>query len=178
MVQSEKVMLTIVWNPSGLHVIDVLPKGTKFNAGHNVSNVLSPLAIWRRTQMRRSTRKLIVHADNARPHTATIISSFMEQNGMERTIHPAYSPDLAPSDFYLFGDVKQMLVGCEFTDLDELIHAINALLTAIEKVTLEEVFLAWTTRLTQCAALDGVYAECLKDILHNATLSADAFEAM
>jgi hypothetical protein len=50
--------------------------------------------------------KLIVHADNARPHTAKMTSQFMEQNSMQRAPHSAYSLDLAPSDFYLFGYVK------------------------------------------------------------------------
>jgi hypothetical protein len=31
-IQSEKVMLTIVWNPSGFDLINVVPKGFKFNA--------------------------------------------------------------------------------------------------------------------------------------------------
>jgi hypothetical protein len=31
-IQSEKVMLTIVWNPSAFHLINVPPKGFKFNA--------------------------------------------------------------------------------------------------------------------------------------------------
>jgi hypothetical protein len=32
MVQSQKVMLPIVWNLNGFHLIRVLPKGFKFNA--------------------------------------------------------------------------------------------------------------------------------------------------
>jgi hypothetical protein len=32
-VQSKKVMLTIVWNPCGFHLIKVLETGRKFNAG-------------------------------------------------------------------------------------------------------------------------------------------------
>jgi hypothetical protein len=39
-VQSEKVMLTIVWNPSGFRLIRALPIGLKFNAGHYVAQIL------------------------------------------------------------------------------------------------------------------------------------------
>jgi hypothetical protein len=35
-VQSQKVMLAIVWNPDGLHLVNILPKGFKFNASYSV----------------------------------------------------------------------------------------------------------------------------------------------
>jgi hypothetical protein len=53
-VQSEKVMITIVWNPSGLRLIKVLPKGFKFNASYYVTQILDPLSIWRGTQIGRT----------------------------------------------------------------------------------------------------------------------------
>jgi hypothetical protein len=31
-VQSQKVMFTIVWNPGDFHLVNILPKGFKFNA--------------------------------------------------------------------------------------------------------------------------------------------------
>ena len=37
----------------------------------------------------------------------------------ESTAHPPYSPDLEPSDFHLFGPLKDAL-GCCFVDDDEL----------------------------------------------------------
>jgi hypothetical protein len=64
----------------------------------------------------------------------------MEQNSMRREPHPAYSPDLAPSDFYLFGYVKQLLSGCQFADQDSLLQAVSDILVGIEKVTLDSVF--------------------------------------
>jgi hypothetical protein len=87
-IQLEKVMLTIVWNPSGFHLINVLPKGLKFNASFYITQILGPLSDWRRTQVGRTNRKLWVHADNARPHTATVTLQFMKQNAMMRAPHP------------------------------------------------------------------------------------------
>ncbi|EFN87997.1 Histone-lysine N-methyltransferase SETMAR, partial [Harpegnathos saltator] len=37
--------------------------------------------------------------------------------------HPAYSPDLAPSDYYLFPNLKKFLAGKRFTSNDEAIAA-------------------------------------------------------
>jgi histone-lysine N-methyltransferase SETMAR len=102
-IQSKELMLTIVWNPSGFHLLNVLLAGCKFNSNHYVTNIIGPIAGWRRVQAGASRRKLIIHADNARPHVAKLTEQFQEHNSMKRGPHPAYSPDLAPSDFYLFG---------------------------------------------------------------------------
>jgi hypothetical protein len=83
----------------------------------------------------------------------------MEQNSMQRAPHPAYSPDLAPSDFYLFGYVKHLLSGCEFPDRDSLLQAVSDILVGIEKVTLESVFHNWMERLCHCSATGG---ECME----------------
>jgi hypothetical protein len=66
-----------------------------------VTDILVPLLEWRKTQLGGSDRKLIVHADNERPHTVRVTLEFLKQNGMTKAPYPLYSPDLAPSDFYL-----------------------------------------------------------------------------
>jgi histone-lysine N-methyltransferase SETMAR len=39
--------------------------------------------------------------------------------------HPAYSPDLAPSDFYLFGPLKEALRGKRFSGDDDVKAAVH-----------------------------------------------------
>jgi hypothetical protein len=39
--------------------------------------------------------------------------------------HPPYSPDLAPSDFHLFGALKDAILGTMFETDDHLIHAVR-----------------------------------------------------
>jgi hypothetical protein len=34
MIGDRKMMITIVWNPQGFHLVDALPKGQKFNANY------------------------------------------------------------------------------------------------------------------------------------------------
>jgi hypothetical protein len=46
-IQSKKFMLTIVWNPRGFHLIKVLEKGRKFNAGYYIAEILESLSQWR-----------------------------------------------------------------------------------------------------------------------------------
>jgi hypothetical protein len=35
----------MVWNPGGFHLIKLLPKGFKFNAGYYVAQILDPLSV-------------------------------------------------------------------------------------------------------------------------------------
>jgi hypothetical protein len=83
----------------------------------------------------------------------------MEHNSIQRAPYPAYSPDLAPSDFDFFGFVKQLLSGYQLTDHDSLLQAVSDILVGIEKVTLENIFHNWMERLCQCSATGGEYVE-------------------
>ena len=67
---------------------------------------------------------LLLH-DNARPHTASATQETIRQMHWEVLPHPPYSPDLAPSDFHLFGPMKHYLGGKHFTDDEEVQHNIR-----------------------------------------------------
>ena len=47
----------------------------------------------------------------------------VEQNGHELILHPAYSPDLAPSDLFLFPNLKKDIRGCHFRSDEEVVTA-------------------------------------------------------
>jgi hypothetical protein len=53
----------------------------------------------------------MVAADNVSPNTPAKSQQFTARNGTVITAHLPYSPDLAPSDFYLFDHVKGLLKG-------------------------------------------------------------------
>jgi hypothetical protein len=63
--------------------------------------------------------------------------------------HLPYSPDLAPSDFYLFGKLKGTFVEWEFVSTEELLLAIRSVIRSIERAEFELVFDAWERRLRQ-----------------------------
>jgi hypothetical protein len=109
--QSPKFMLTVVWNPIGFHVLEALPKGRKFNAHYYTNYIFVTISDWRRQTGGTRPNKLWVHSDNARPHTAKMSRDYIGLNRMKQAPHPRYSPDLAPSDLFLFGDVKGKLMG-------------------------------------------------------------------
>ncbi|GFX87619.1 uncharacterized protein TNCV_2465121 [Trichonephila clavipes] len=64
------------------------------------------------------------HHDNARPHTANRTTALVERFGWEMMSHPPYSPDLAPSDFHLFPELKKNLGGTQFQTDEEVQNAV------------------------------------------------------
>ena len=60
-----------------------------------------------------STGVLLQH-DNARPHTAHSTVATIQDLSFECLPHPPYSPDLAPSDFHVFGPLKEAIRGKSF----------------------------------------------------------------
>ena len=74
-----------------------------------------------------------------------------------RAPHPAYSPDIAPSDFYLFWYIKEKLKGGKFGSLDELLFNVNSILEEIDLSTLENVFSHWEERLEKVIESNGNY---------------------
>jgi transposase len=133
-------MVTIAWDPLGFPLIVALPKGGTLNAECYRDSILAAL-----TQLHREDdgRKLVVHADNARVHTAQKWRNLCEENGLRLTSHPSYSPDLALSHFFLFGYVKEHLKGMLFPSYEELLKAIGEAVTGIESETLTAVFEHW-----------------------------------
>jgi hypothetical protein len=73
------------------------------------------------------------------------------------TPHPPYSPDLLPSDFFLFGYVKEYLKGMVFPSYEELLDAIDEVVTGIESETLTAVFEHWMQRLEWVSKNNGHY---------------------
>jgi len=73
--------------------------------------------------------------------------------------HPAYSPDLAPSDFFLFPKIKEILKGSHFDDIDDITINTRAALKAIPQNQVQNDFEGWTRRWHRCIASQG---ECFK----------------
>ena len=61
--------------------------------------------------------------DNARPHTAALTMETLRKLKWDVLPHLPYSPDLAPSDFYLFGPLKEFLGGKKFQSTNEITQA-------------------------------------------------------
>jgi hypothetical protein len=120
-------------------------------------------------------RKLIVHADNARPHIAKATKAFCDNNFLRIVPHPhphpPYSLDLAPSDFssFLPGHLKTRVQGQQFGSADELLLGVRKILDEISVDTLEAVSREWIDRLDRCIAalqqMESAWNEVNNDLL-------------
>ena len=71
--------------------------------------------------------------------------------------HPAYSPDLSPCDFFLFGTIKEKIKGNTFSDSEEALAKIYELWRTIPKETFLNVFRNWKMRLNYVIENNGEY---------------------
>jgi histone-lysine N-methyltransferase SETMAR len=62
--------------------------------------------------------------DNALVHTLVAAKAAIQCCGVQELNHPPYSPDLAPSDYFLFSKLKSNLRGKKFTSDEEVISAV------------------------------------------------------
>jgi hypothetical protein len=106
-----------------------------------------------------SDPKLLVHVDNVPLYRPLASANFLHAHGIRKAPHPPYSPDFAPSDFYLLGYVKHCLVGASFADAGDLFEVVGMVLGRIQKTTLEAVFLEWIERRQKFITTCGEYTK-------------------
>jgi len=99
-----KVMLCIWWDQLGIVYYELL-KPTETITGDRYRTQLMRLSRAlkdKRSQYNERHDKVILQHDNARPHVAKVIKTYLETLEWEVLLHPPYSPDVAPSDYHLF----------------------------------------------------------------------------
>lgn len=100
--------------------------------------------------------------DNAPVHRAGVVLDAIRDMKWSRLNHPAYSPDLAPSDFRIFPDLKKSIKGKRFSDENELKTAVFQWLDGQQKSYWENVFTQVRERWNKCFLFDGDYVEKCK----------------
>jgi hypothetical protein len=74
-----------------------------------------------------------------------------------RIPHPVYSPDLAISDFWLFGRIKRELQGITIDTEEDLIEQILTILQSIPQSEITRAFAHWQERYQWVVGNDGEY---------------------
>ena len=103
-----KVLLTIFLDMKGVIHMEFLKQGHTVNSEKYISTLRTLKARLRRV---RSGRDSILQHVNARPHTSRQTQDALAQLKLPALPHPAYSPDLAPSDYFLFLQLKKQYEG-------------------------------------------------------------------
>lgn len=152
-------MLSVFWDSRGVILTDYLPKGETLNSDY-YCNLLEKL----RDALKQKRRGMIskgirLLADNAPVHTAQASVVAAHRLGYELLQHPPYSPDLAPSDFFLFPEMKKPLRGRRFDDREDAIFEVEQWFSSKAEDFYKEGLKQVKKRWQKCVTLQGDYVE-------------------
>ena len=154
-----KVMATVFWDAKGIIMLDFLPKRSTIT-GVYYANLLDQLRTAIREKRRGKLSKgVLLQQDNARVHTCKVAMDAVERNGYELISYPAYSPDLAPSDFFLFPNLKKDIRGLHFRSDEEVVTAVEEWVNGKDPDFFSSGLMALEHRWSKCITLEGNYIE-------------------
>jgi histone-lysine N-methyltransferase SETMAR len=154
-----KVMLTVFWDAKGVLLKDYLPRGNTVN-GQYYADLLTKLrkVVTRKRGITR-TQNLPLLQDNASSHKARLVQVTANDLNIEILPHPPYSPDLAPSDFFLFPNLKKQLKGNHFDSDEEVILACDDWFSLKNRVFYSQGLFKVKQRWQKCVNSGGGYIE-------------------
>ena len=138
-------------------MLDFLPKRSKIT-GVYYANLLDKLrtAIHEKCQGKLS-KGVLLQKDKARVHTCKVAMNAVERNWYELIPHPAYLPDLAPSDVFLFPDLKKDIHGCHFWSDQEVVRAVEEWVNGKDPNSCSSGLMALEHHWSKCIIPEGNY---------------------
>ncbi|GFV47752.1 mariner Mos1 transposase [Trichonephila clavipes] len=130
------VLKRSVWVPHGLTkknlsdhkgplYYELLKQGKTINAELYCNPLDKLKAVIKEKRPALASRKGIVfHHDNARTHTAMLTQQKLNALGWKVLGHPPYTPDIAPSDYYLLKSLQNYLTGKKFKSFESISKAV------------------------------------------------------
>ena len=121
-------MLTLFWDERGVILEHYIPRGNTvtramYEYAYLLKNHLRPAIRSKRCGLL-STGILLQH-DNARPQTARSTVETIQDLSFKCLPNLPYLPDLAPSDFHVFGSLKEAMGGKSFRPYKEVQQAVH-----------------------------------------------------
>jgi histone-lysine N-methyltransferase SETMAR len=156
-----KVMLCIWWNFEGPLHWELVPDGRAMDANLYAEQLqrVHQVLCSRYPAMVNRKRALLQH-DNAPVHTSRRVQQkIQELEGIELLPHPAYSPDLAPSDFHLFRSLAHFLRGRCFNSVQEVKNGVREFLASKPAEWYRHGIEQLAERWTRTIESDGLYFE-------------------
>ena len=108
---SQKMLATVFWDIHGIICIEFLPRGSTIDSDRYIQTLKKLKARIYRARPALEMQRVLFHHDNAPPHTSGKTRETIASIGWKTLPHPPYSPDLAPSDYHLFGPMKLHMKG-------------------------------------------------------------------
>lgn len=154
---AERVLASIFWDALGIIFIDYPLKGRTVT-GEYYAALLDKLNDgMKKKQPYMTKKKVLYHHDNAPLQTALKAMAKLDQLRFEFVAHPPYSPNLVPSDYYLFpngGSRKR------FTSNEKVIAETEAYFEGLDVSYYRKGIEILENCYTKCIALKG---NCVKE---------------
>ena len=155
-----KVMATVFLGCKRRYYVGLFTQEKYNNWRVYYANLLDQLRTAIREKRRGKLSKgVLLQQDNARVHTCKVAMDAVERNGYELIPHPAYSPDLAPSDFFLFPNLKKDIRGLHFRSDKEVVTAVEEWVNGKDPDFFSSGLMALEHRWSKCITLEGNYIE-------------------
>ena len=157
---TKKVLITIFWSIDGIEYISALDEGKSYNSTYFCANVIDNLLgtqKYLRAQSR--NKRYVLHMDNSPVHNSKKTTNYIKETRITRPDHPPYSPDLAPSDFWLFGALDSLKPEAKFNSADEIVDWVRDQFLNFSPDLIKSVFAQWEERLHQCIECGGDYIQ-------------------
>ena len=154
-------MLCIWWDQLGVVYYELL-KPTETITGDRYRKQLMRLSRAlkdKRPQYNDRHDKVILQHDNARPHVAKPVKTYLETLKWEVLPHPPYSPDIAPSDYHLFRSMTHGLADQHFRSYEEVKNWIDSWIVSKDDQFFRRGIRMLPERWEKVVASDGQYFE-------------------
>lgn len=157
----KKVMLCVWWNYEGVVHFELLHEGVTVNSTiykEQLTRVYDVLKEKYPHLVNRGNVRL--QHDNAPAHRSKTTTKKIESmEGVQVLPHPAYSPDLAPSDYGLFRSMATFLRGRQFANYDDVKKGCQDFFDSQEKTWYRSKIRQLAERWAKVVEHDGLYFE-------------------
>jgi transposase len=126
-------MLVKFFDDEGIVHREFVPTGTSVTAAFYMEVLTRLRESARRKRPQKWKNDWALHHDNAPSHTTMAVQLFLAKNNILIVPHPPYSPDLAPSDYWLSPTLKVGLRGRRFATAGDTKENADTRLRAIKE---------------------------------------------
>ena len=95
------------------------------------------------------------HQDKATVHNSILVTDYLTKTGIKTVLHPPYSRDLAPCDFWLFFKLR----GCRYETTEEIKEAVTKVIDTLTQEDFNGAFQKLLERYNKCIAAGRDYFE-------------------
>ena len=95
------------------------------------------------------------HQDDAPVHNSILVTDYLTKMGIKTFLQPPFSPDLAPSDLWLFAKLR----GCRYETSEEMKEAATKVIDTLTQEDFHVAFQKLLELYTKCIAAEGDYFE-------------------